>query len=385
MRILVNATTLLKGGALYLSSGFIKKSLESGQQHEWHYAISPAVWAEVGELSFNGHANVKVISPSPSKLVSGRGSRAELLEIERHVKPDVVFTVFGPAYVNFKTPHVMGFADAFISHPNSVCWSVFSGWRYYLERYGREKYRAYRLQADWFAVETKPAKDGLVRNLHKPADRIAVITTAFPPVQASGKFLKSRIIPTKYVNILTIGADYPHKNYGIVIDILVALKKIDPDVKYKFTFTLNPSSRMWLQLNERAKSIGVAEGVSNLGPLEASALPDVYGNAQIVLQTSLIETLSAVYPEAMAFGRPLVATDFDFSRDTCGDAALFYQWNNQQAAAECIASLVHDSALYDEMVDRGFRRLKAFLTPDEKFAKQMQLLIRAVSETKLKL
>ena len=84
--------------------------------------------------------------------------------------------------------------------------------------------------------------------------------------------------------------------------------------------------------NDHAQAAGFLEAIArprlapyfeNLGHRPPAEMPDLYARCVGVVQPSLLESLSFGYLEAMAHGRPTVASDFDFSRGTLADAALY--------------------------------------------------------------
>jgi glycosyltransferase involved in cell wall biosynthesis len=89
---------------------------------------------------------------------------------------------------------------------------------------------------------------------------------------------------------------------------------------------------------------------------------------------SLLETFSANYPEAMATGRPLVATDLDFARAICGDAAVFFESRSAESAAGAILELLGSEALWYEKIESGRRVLADLPTPAERFAMYEQTI-----------
>ena len=66
-----------------------------------------------------------------------------------------------------------------------------------------------------------------------------------------------------------------------------------------------------------------------------------------------MEVFSAVYPESLCTGVPLVTTDFRFSRDVCKDAAAYYEPCNARAAAQQIVRLAEDEQAWRALSARG--------------------------------
>jgi glycosyltransferase involved in cell wall biosynthesis len=90
-----------------------------------------------------------------------------------------------------------------------------------------------------------------------------------------------------------------------------------------------------------------------LGKVPVTDTPDLYARSHLSFLPSLLEVFSAVYPESLCTGVPLVTTDLRFSRDVCRDAAVYFEPTNAKSAAAKIVSLVEDEQKWRTISRRG--------------------------------
>ena len=87
----------------------------------------------------------------------------------------------------------------------------------------------------------------------------------------------------------------------------------------------------------------------------------------MVLPT-LMESFSASYPEAMYFGLPIVTSDLDFARETCGSAAIFVNPWDPADIALGKKKVMDDQGLRSELVDLGHQQYMRYSMPWETIA-----------------
>ena len=91
-----------------------------------------------------------------------------------------------------------------------------------------------------------------------------------------------------------------------------------------------------------AASLGVERSITMLPFLEREALADVYRRATLLLFCSEREGFGLPLAEAMACGCPVVASDIDVLRETCGDAAEYCPVGDVGAWADTVVRLIEE-------------------------------------------
>ena len=100
----------------------------------------------------------------------------------------------------------------------------------------------------------------------------------------------------------------------------------------------------------------------------------LYASVDACFMPSLLETFSANYPEAMSTGRPLIASDLDFARAICGDAAKYFAATSPVAAAESIVELLHNPDEWRRLILAGRKEVAKLPTPAEKYSRYEKLI-----------
>jgi len=376
MRILVNATTCVVGGGAQVATSFVRRSAEDSE-HKFRYAVSPLVRRNLGELA--DKLPLRELTPSPAKPYSGRITRRKLRQMEDDFGPDVVFTVFGPAYVRFQATHVCGFADPWVTHRSAIAWNQLSPSNK-VNNAVHVFYKKLHLNSkDYYWTETEVAHSGLAAAAGVGAERVKVIPNCYSDVFDTWESRK----PTadrEPSRILTLSAPYRHKNLVIIPKVARELKDRRKTDLARFVVTLPQSgpdvSRFWRLTAE----LDVAEQIENVGQVPLSDCPRLYDQAAVVFMPTLLETFSVSYLEAMRMKVPIVTTDLDFARDTCGNAAEYYNPLLPTAAADALLRVIEDKTHRRRLVKNGCAQLRKFPTPEEKYKAHIEWLVEVARQ-----
>ncbi len=368
---ILNVGNIVKGGAIQAAVNFIKTNIESPELNfDWHYILSPAVADELARSRISLGEQYITLSNSPAKHLA---AREQALTYERLISPDFVFSLFGPSYIKFSSPHISGFANGWVTHSS---FSTFRDtYKHHLlnmcKALIKYLYYAFKIrQADAWILETDTAMQGFIHRLKvSRGDCFVVNNTALKfddgfQKEVSTK-LKNKRLALSDNNFLALSADYPHKNLLILLDAAKSLKNELKQDRFKLLFTLDPATfdAIYLPL---IKTYGLQDHIANLGKVHTSELSQLYSITYASILPSFIETFSAVYPESFATKTPVITTDAEFSREVCKKAALYVDPKSPINIANAMETLISNKAKYDELVSLGQEQHKDMLTPQQK-------------------
>ncbi len=365
MKVVLNCSTLNKGGSLQAAVSFIQTAVKRSDDIKWHFIVSESVAHELHFLdSFANSTLLTVMNESPAKSYKSRGLLGKM--VEEH-NPDVVFTFFGPSYVNFSRPHLCGVADGWVTHGDHWAWKTVEGPLAACRLAAHIAYKAimYR-KADAWVTESVLAKEGLKKRLRLPEDRIFVV-----PNSCGVHYLNRQNDPKstsrKKTRILCMAAFYRHKNLELVPYVAKELMVIMPNLNFEFVMTIPQSEKRFAAICAKATKLGVLDKILSVGNVPVSQGPELYRSCQILFLPSVLETFSANYPEAMAMGLPIVTTDLRFARDVCEDAALYFKPMDARDAARALGYLSQNEEFQRSLIENGKRVLAGFPDQDTKY------------------
>ena len=230
----------------------------------------------------------------------------------------------------------------------------------------------FKRDADYFVVQTDDVNQRVRKSLK--TDKILTVTNTASSFYSNWESYPAKL-PVKEQSVfrlLTISSYYGHKNLEIIPLVLDELKQRGIN-HVEFVLTLKQE--------DFNKHIGKNFGIHNIGPIKPAECPSLYQECDAMFLPTLAECFSASYPEAMSMERPIITTDLGFAHSICGDAALYYEAKNPQAAADEIERLISDINLQRNLTTKGKEQLKTFDSPQERARKYIELCEKLVKNT----
>lgn len=370
MKILVNASTLVVGGGIQVALNFIKHTLKNNT-HKYFYLVSSQVYSQIKDEIANTSFYVAEISPV--KLISGKKIRKKILSIESDFKPDVVYSIGAPSYVSFKSIEVIRLTNPWIIGAGKIAYNPYSFTSKLKKKIRTFIQSKYINKNHYIITQTNAAKRGISNRFKIPKSNIFVI----PNVQSSIFNQKYNDLKMKddLTNIFVFAAPYPHKNINIVPFVVKEL--LDRKVSsFKFKVTIpdgvnNPNAK---QFYENCELLKVGGYIDNLGKINFSEAPKIYQQSDILFLPTLLEVFSVTYLEAMASSVPIVTTDLSFSREVCGDAALYFSPLEVQSAVDCLMKIMDGTVNKNELISLGKQRLDTYLEADKIYLEHLNVL-----------
>ena len=106
----------------------------------------------------------------------------------------------------------------------------------------------------------------------------------------------------------------------------------------------------------RIKRWKLDDQVVNLGKISHGELAAYYQHCDAMLMPSTLESLGFPFIEALAYGLPILASDLDFARETCGDAAVYFDPWDQREIKDRIVELSGDPGLQEQLTAAAAER-----------------------------
>lgn len=366
MKILVNVSNLKVGGGVQVADS-VCRELYKYPEHHFVVVHTNALENCTNDIvHFSNIETVEYETPLDTKtIISGRDKTLDALVTEKGI--DAVLTVFGPSRWRPRVPHLSGFAKPQLVLPESPFWKLlpFKQWLSYQIRNRLTKFSFGRC-ADYYFTENPFISERLQQIF--PHKKVFTVTN-----NANQVFLHPdqwdnsiELPPFNGVTMLTVTANYPHKNLPILIKACHYLEGKHPTLRFRFVLTINDNDLQGVDDCARRHIVF-------LGPVKIAQVPPLYEKADVMLLPTLLECFSASYAEAMVMRRPIITTNLDFAQGLCADAALYYDATSHEALGEAIVSLVADKALQERLVENGVEQLNKFDTFEQRAEKLIKI------------
>lgn len=367
MRFLINASNLKVGGGVQVADS-ICRELVYYPQHHFLIVHSSALndcvrivqnYENIKTLQYETPLNLRIV-------ITGRDKMLDSLVIENDI--DAVLTIFGPSRWRPKIPHLSGFAKPQLVLPESPFWEQLTLKKRieYLVKNWMTKVSFDRCSNYYFTEN--PFISKRLKLLFPKKKIFTVSNNANQIFQQPNKWDLGTILPVfDGITLLTVSANYPHKNLPIILTTCHILEDNYPQLNFRFVLTINENDLS--QVDECSK-----RHIIFLGPIKIEQVPSLYEQCDIMFLPTLLECFSASYAEAMIMNKPIITTDLNFAHGLCGKAAEYYSPVDPQACADAIYKVATNQELRERLVENGKKQLKSFDTYSERAEKLIRLL-----------
>jgi glycosyltransferase involved in cell wall biosynthesis len=202
------------------------------------------------------------------------------------------------------------------------------------------------------------AKEDLVSHFDLPEEKVDVAPLGVRPPSLDGS------PPTELRNRLELGGDpvvlcvaqkRPYKNLSALIRAIADLG----DLPATLVLPGSPTAHEQ-ELRELASQLGVANRVRFPTWLSEDDLEALYRTATCFVLPSRIEGFGLPVLEAMARDLPVACSNRASLPEVAGDAALYFDPDDQSAVSAAVRELLVDQSLRSRLVQRGRERVRLF-------------------------
>jgi glycosyltransferase involved in cell wall biosynthesis len=369
MKYIINCSTLKVGGALQVAVSFINY-LPNFTNHTFLVIITDVLAKQIDLNQACDNIKYVVHNEKPNVFKTFIGINNKLSQIENSFNPDAVFTVFGPSYWRPKAKHLIGFARPSIVYFDSPYFNFISKKSYF-----QKKIKDYFLKKDFknnadMYVTENPEVSLRLKNILN-TQNVHTVTNCYNQIfDHESLWDKSISLGENDDNtfrLLTISANYPHKNLLIIKDVVKELKKIDPNFKFKFYVTQDEEffGKDFCTSNKQY--------IQCLGKVNINQCPFLYNQTQAMFLPTLLECFSASYPEAMKMKNLIFTSNLNFAKGICGDAAIYFNPLYPFEIAKTIYETVKKTEINNYLLN-GENQLKSFDNYESRAQKYINLL-----------
>ena len=350
MKYVIDNSNLYAGGGIQVGISFINDLSKLNLSNEYHIIQSFKMAEAFKKIDYPSNFIFYDLNVECEQSILVRAKQVKLLEDK--IKPDCIFTLFGPSYHKSNFPKIVGFAIPHIIYPESPFIKNLS-----LSKKIKNllicKMKQYFFikNADALVFETKDASKKFEK-LSGFKNNYVVSNTLNEVFLDESKWENFIFSDNNKLKILVVTANYPHKNLQVIPNIIRKLindKKIE---NFEFVITLDKNELNFPDFCENY--------IQYIGKVSLNKLPSLYKQSTMVFIPTLLEVFSATYLEAMYMQKAIVASDMGFSRDICGDAAFYCDPTNIDDYANTISLLLRDIKSRLDLEQKGVSQVLKF-------------------------
>ncbi|MDR8390258.1 glycosyltransferase [Aliifodinibius sp. S!AR15-10] len=360
MNIIINVSSIYKGGAEQVAHSFINECKEI-PGHEYHIFLCENILSLLDVETFSDNFYFHKLAKRPgSSIYNLYKSLRYYDDLEKKIKPDFVISTGGHGYWKPSAPIVTAFNIPHYLYPESPYFQKIPfEKKIYWELKKRFDLSFYK-KSDAIVVQTDDVKERVKKLL--PKARVFTVSNT-----VNGAFLDPKCKARKLlereeneVRLLTVSANYPHKNLEIIKSVL---DELFYDDVYNIRFVLTLPEKVFEANFAEQK---YQENIINVGPVHIDECPSLYGECDVMFLPTLLECFSASYVEAMAMKKPILTSDLGFAHTICKEAARYFDPVDGRDIANKIMELVNTPSLQDKLIQRGTSIYNSINTPRER-------------------
>lgn len=360
-KILLDLSSIKSGGGAQLALNFVR-AVNSGK-----FSINISAILISNKFPFNSDLNgsYTVISIPSNPILR---IIYELFFLKRRLSSlgiSHVYTLFGPGLPAFRAVRrIVGMAYPTLLYNESLYWT-FLPITFRVKKKMQNLLRTVRLKsADHVIFETEVMANraiakGLVSgrsSVLQPTPTSFLSASELPPFDLSG------------VNILFPAGLDPHKNLWRLPGVLSIIDQ--EDIRVRMYLTVEKAQFFHTYGIKEDSRLGnlVDKYVVFLGALPPDKLQSAYNMCNVVGNISDLESFSNNYMEAWLAGRPILASDRDFSRQICGASALYVEPHDVASLAAGIRTFAQCKVDVEGMINAGREALSRLPTMSDRLS-----------------
>jgi glycosyltransferase involved in cell wall biosynthesis len=294
----------------------------------------------------------------------------------RKLGVSVVFTLFGAAPIVSPRVHkISGFAYSNIIQSEIPFWSflpVFHRlWKLFTDQIRLLQAR----RADEIILETEFLAARAVAGIFK--DKIVRVVEMAPSVCVLNTInLTGERTLGHPIEILYLTGAHPNKRIHLLADVFAALNNCGH--RYRLVTTLKESAPYYKVVKESFERAGASHALRNIGSVRPEAVGHLLSEVDALVNVALLESFSNNWVESWAACLPLIVTDAEWARFSCGDAAIYVDPSRPSDAAIQIARIFDSAEALSALRQAGKRKLAMLPSPKQRFDRYLEIISTAL-------
>ncbi|EOU1118086.1 glycosyltransferase [Clostridium perfringens] len=357
MKILINAISAKKGGAKVIVNSFINNMPDDN--NEYHFLVNSGV---LKNDSYKLKENIFIHENNIGSEGKFKRLWWDQVILPQYIKKNkfeymINLSNYGPMFPNCKQILLLHNAK----HISKEIKSSYT-FKEKIELFVQDCIlRVSLLGVYKLVVQTNYMKEGVVNKFRFNSNKIFIIPNAPNEILSEQIDYNLEKKLEDFINcesnILSDITLYgKHKNLEL---LLYSIKYIKDNRlgKVKLILTIDPTKgNDNKRLIDMIRELGIEEYVYSVGLVKHENIHQILNRSKIFVFPSYAESFGLPFVEAMKFGLPIVAADLGFAHDVCGNAALYFKYNNSKELAIKIIEIFSNENLMNEMSNESLKQ-----------------------------
>jgi len=276
--------------------------------------------------------------------------------IAKSNKTEIIFTLFGNGPLwSPKYYKISGFAFSNILQPEVPFWDYLPLQYKYLNVL-KDRLRLWAIRrSDEIILETEylyeRAKSGPFK------DRKLHVVKMEPSSLVSKDFLSgTKQERSDYFRFLVLSGPQPNKRIEMLAPIFSRLKYLRTNVGLRIPcllVSLNRRDHYSQKIANAFCQANASDCLSFIGPIPQEKISSLLNEVDCMVNIARLESFSNNWVEAWSANIPLVATDADWARASCGNAAIYINPEKPEESADTIFNALTSVDVVKQHVDAG--------------------------------
>ncbi len=350
--ILINGLSAHSGGGPLFLTNYLT-TLNKRNHHNKYYVLPPKNF-DFQKFESDNIAIVKINKIFNKTAMIPITYQYYLPKLIKSLEIDVIFNLADVPIPTKNIKQVFMFDWPYAVYPESHVWKIMDLKSFILRKIKLFFFKSFLPSISHWVVQTNAIKNRL-KSMYN-AQNITVIPNAVTLEHTQKTTFYDFQLP-KGTLLLCLSRYYPLKNLEIFIPLAEEIKK--RGLNYKIIITIDESQhRKVKSFLSLIKDCGLDDIIINIGPVEVKNAPSLYEQCDGLLMPSLIETYCNPYVESMYHKRLILTSDMDFSREVCGDAAIYFNPLNHLSILEAIEKVYSNDILKEEKIRQGSMKIE---------------------------
>lgn len=362
------------GGGIQVAHSFINQ-IKLYKTFRFIIVVTQELNKQLIKSNFSEYFKFVIYNVKPNIYNSITGKNDFLDNLVNKYQVDKVFTVFGPSYWKPKVPHLCGFAKPQYIYKNSPFFKKITINEFFKIKI-KELLHMYSFNnhCDELVTENIDVSKRLSKRLSK---NVFTVTNYYNQVFENEHVYTNQdqsLMEFDGLKLLTVSANYSHKNLSIIPKVIEYLNFKYPDFQFKFYLTVTRDEISFSRKFDRY--------IEYLGPVNIKACPSIYKFCDFMFLPTLLECFSASYCEAMKMKKPILTSKLDFALGLCKNSAVYFDPMSPSSIGKSIKNLYDDKKKQKKLIKNGTNRLQEFDSYEIRAKKYLQILKNETNYTR---